>query len=87
MKKAFFSGWLSDVDRVFSENFDCRPENIDVNLIVIHSISLPPGKFGGDYIMRLFTNRLDFGADIYFEGLRGLKLRLQKVARHSRDFV
>ena len=34
---------------------------------VIHSISLPPGEYGGDAIERLFTNRLDWDAHPYFE--------------------
>jgi AmpD protein len=27
--------------------------------LVVHNISLPPGKFGGNAIIELFTNRLD----------------------------
>ena len=40
-------------------------------LVVIHSISLPPGEYGGDAIERLFTNRLDWDAHPYFEQIRG----------------
>ena len=48
------------------------PKATQVDLVVLHSISLPPGEYGGDAIERLFTNRLDWGAHPYFETIRGL---------------
>jgi AmpD protein len=33
-----------------------------VSLIVVHSISLPPGEFGGPQVQALFTNTLDWDA-------------------------
>ena len=45
-----------------------------VDLIVIHSISLPPGEFGNGNVQRLFTNQLDWNAAPYFEGIRGLEV-------------
>ena len=53
------SEWLANVRRIVSPNFDERPEEEEINLLVIHGISLPPGKFGGNYIDQLFTNTLD----------------------------
>lgn len=52
------SGWLRGVRRVPSPNCDARPPGVDVELLVVHGISLPPGKFGGGEIDRLFTNDL-----------------------------
>src|SRR5262249_8688258 len=40
---------------------------------VVHSISLPPGEYGGDAIERLFTNRLDPAAHPYFESITHLR--------------
>ncbi len=74
MKNNFKFGWLADLNRIFTENFDLRPPNIDVNLIVIHCISLPPGQYGSDLVAHFFTNRLDFEADNYFDSLSGLKV-------------
>ena len=37
-----------------SPNFDSRPKDTDISLIVIHSISLPPGKYGGNEIKDFF---------------------------------
>ena len=44
-----------------SPNCDERPPGEAISLLVVHSISLPPGEYGGDAIERLFTNRLDHG--------------------------
>src|SRR5258708_33167801 len=52
--------------RVESPNQDERPPGTEISLLVVHSISLPPGEYGGDAIERLFTNRLDPAAHPYF---------------------
>jgi AmpD protein len=57
--------------RVDSPNHGRRPVGAEVDLIVVHSISLPPGEFGGDSIHRLFTNTLDWDAHPYFQTIRG----------------
>lgn len=59
------NGWLSGVERMPSPNFDARPGG-DIELLVIHNISLPPGEFGGDGVGRLFTNTLDRSAHPYY---------------------
>ena len=43
---------------VESPNRDARPGALDPELIVVHGISLPPGRFGGPWIERLFMNTL-----------------------------
>ncbi len=58
-------GWLTPCRRVESPNQDERPAGEAVTLLVVHSISLPPGQYGGDAIERLFTNRLDPAAHPY----------------------
>jgi AmpD protein len=45
-----------------------------VDLIVVHSISLPPGQFGQGHVQQLFTNQLDWDAHPYFQSLRGLQV-------------
>jgi N-acetyl-anhydromuramoyl-L-alanine amidase len=67
-------GWLAGVRRVESPNCDDRPAGTEISLLVIHSISLPPGEYGGDWIERLFTNRLDPEAHPYFREIEGLKV-------------
>ncbi len=55
-----------------SPNCDARPPPREISLLVVHAISLPPGRFGGPWIGRLFANTLDSKAHPYFEGLRDL---------------
>lgn len=57
-----------------SPNFGPRPDGAAIDLIVVHSISLPPGHYGGDSVQRLFTNQLDWDAHPYFQGIRGLEV-------------
>jgi len=40
----------------------------------VHSISLPPGVYGGDEVRRLFTNTLDWDAHPYFQQIRGMQV-------------
>lgn len=76
-------GWVAAARRVASPNFGARPQGSAVSLIVIHSISLPPGEYGGDAIERLFTNRLDWDAHPYFATIRGLTVSAHFVVRRD----
>jgi AmpD protein len=60
------SGWIDGVRRVVSPNCDARPDACDLGLIVVHGISLPPGRFGGGCVDRLFTNSLPADEHEYF---------------------
>ena len=67
-------GWYRYARVLASPNFDSRPAGAQIDLVVIHSISLPPGEFGNGNVERLFTNQLDWDAHPYFQGLRGLQV-------------
>jgi len=67
-------GWYRFAHRLDSPNFGPRPEGGAIDLIVLHSISLPPGVYGGDEVERLFTNRLDWDAHPYFQQIRGAQV-------------
>ena len=54
-------------------------------MLVLHSISLPPGIYGGDEVQRLFTNQLDFQAHPWFEQLRGLEVSAHFYIRRTGD--
>jgi AmpD protein len=60
------SGWIDGVRRVVSPNRDARPDDCDLGLIVVHGISLPPGRFGGGCVDQLFTNSLPVDEHAYF---------------------
>jgi N-acetyl-anhydromuramoyl-L-alanine amidase len=67
-------GWYRFAHRVASPNFGPRPAGTTTDLIVVHSISLPPGVYGGDEVTRLFTNTLDWEAHPYFQQIRGTQV-------------
>lgn len=79
--------WLDGVRRVPSPNCDARPAGIVVDLVVLHSISLPPGSYGGDAIERLFTNRLDWDAHPYYATIRGLRVSAHCVVRRDGEVL
>ncbi|WP_374593988.1 1,6-anhydro-N-acetylmuramyl-L-alanine amidase AmpD [Aquabacterium sp.] len=76
-------GWYCKAARIDSPNFGPRPADSEVSLVVIHSISLPPGVYGGDAIERLFTNRLDWSAHPYFQQIRGAEVSAHFVIRRD----
>jgi N-acetyl-anhydromuramoyl-L-alanine amidase len=67
-------GWLPQARRVPSPNCDQRPDPLDISLLVIHNISLPPGRFGGPHVEQLFTNRLDPAQHPFFASIRDLRV-------------
>ena len=67
-------GWLKDCRQCVSPNQDERPADTDVELVVVHAISLPPGIFGGTFIEELFLNQLDVSSHPYFARLDGLRV-------------
>ena len=77
------SGRVASATQVPSPNFDQRPAGVDVTLIVIHGISLPPGCFGGDAIRRLFTNRLNPASHPYFATIAGLRVSAHFLIRRD----
>ena len=77
------SGWLREAAHAPSPNFGPRPAGVPVSLVVVHSISLPPGVFGGDAIERLFANTLDVAAHPAFASLRGLRVSAHFLIRRD----
>ena len=67
-------GWYSYAQRLDSPNFGPRPVGACIDLLVVHSISLPPGQYGGNEVQALFTNQLDWDAHPYFGQIRGLEV-------------
>ena len=83
MNRLDAEGWLTGLRRVLSPNCDERPAGHLVRLIVVHSISLPPGKFGGDGIERLFTNSLDPEAHTYYREIQSLRVSAHFLIRRD----
>lgn len=77
------SGWLPGLRHTPSPNFDDRPAAAEVNLLVIHNISLPPDVFSGSAIEDLFLNRLDTRAHPYFGQLQDLRVSAHLLIRRN----
>ncbi len=77
MKRLFHNnqtGIIENVRQVPSPNFDQRPENTHVDLLVVHAISLPPRSYGGSFIEDFFSNCLDCDAHPYFKEIADLQV-------------
>lgn len=72
---------------VASANCDERPAGVAITLLVIHNISLPPGEFGGEGIVRLFTNALDCAAHPYYRALAGVRVSAHFLVRRSGELL
>ena len=73
------NGWLdlSPPDSVVvcaSPNFNDRPVQCAIDLIVVHNISLPPNEFGGGFIEQFFLNVLNCAQHPYFQTIEGLEV-------------
>jgi N-acetyl-anhydromuramoyl-L-alanine amidase len=80
-------GWLQAARRCPSPNCGPRPAGSVVDLLVIHSISLPPGVYGGPEVAQLFTNQLDWNAHPYFEQIRGMEVSSHFFIRRDGELV
>lgn len=65
---------LSSARQLPSPNQSGRPAGMEIDLLVIHNISLPPRQYGGGWIDDLFSNRLDPEAHPYFAGIADLRV-------------
>lgn len=80
-------GWHQLARRVTSPNFGPRPATTEIDLAIVHSISLPPGVYGGDEVERLFTNTLDWDAHPYFDQIRGAEVSSHFFIRRDGELV
>jgi N-acetyl-anhydromuramoyl-L-alanine amidase len=71
------SGLISGARQVISPHCDDRPPNADIEMLVIHGISLPPGQFGGTGVEDFFLGRLQAEDHPYFASIAA-----QRVSAH-----
>ncbi|WP_297427119.1 1,6-anhydro-N-acetylmuramyl-L-alanine amidase AmpD [uncultured Acinetobacter sp.] len=67
-------GQLIGARQVPSPNYNQRPQGTEIQLLVIHNISLPPSQFGGGYIEKFFQNQLDWSEHPYFKTIEGMQV-------------
>ena len=78
---------LKDIKFLKSPNFNERPENIEINLLVIHSISLPPKEYNTDHIEKFFMNELDFRLDDFYKEIDGLKVSSHVLIKRAGEII
>jgi AmpD protein len=81
------AGWVDAARPLPSPNCDERPPGAAISLLVIHNISLPPGEFGGDGVLRLFANELDCTAHPYYASLAGLRVSAHFYIRRGGELL
>ena len=74
MKLDINKAWVDNICHCISKHCDERPQGMKIELLVIHAISLPPGKFGGAHIDQLFTHSLDKNAHPFFAEIADLRV-------------
>jgi len=67
-------GWWDLAARAPSPHWDDRPVGAQVELVVLHAISLPPDRFGTGEVQRFFQGLLDWDAHPYYAQLRELRV-------------
>ena len=81
------TGLLEQCKQCPSPNKDIRPVNTTIDLVVVHSISLPPGEYSGDAIEQFFQNKLDKSQHPYFEEIHTLKVSSHVLIKRSGEIV
>jgi AmpD protein len=81
------ASWIDGARRVLSPNCDSRPAGTEVSLALLHSISLPRGRYRGDAVERLFTNRLDPAAHPSFGDLAGVRVSSHFLIRRGGELL
>lgn len=81
------TGLASQARQCASPNFDRRPDDTEISLVVLHGISLPPGEFGGDEIEQFFCNCLNWEAHDYFEEIRDLIVSSHFLIRRDGELL
>ncbi len=81
------NGLLQGIKYLPSPNFNQRPANTQINLVVIHNISLPPNQFGGTYIEQFFTNQLNIHAHPYFSTIAHLHVSAHLLIQRNGHII
>lgn len=80
-------GWFALARACPSPNFDQRPAQGIIDMVIIHNISLPPCQFGGHDIEALFTNQLDCTAHPFYAGLQNVHVASHFLIRRDGEVI
>jgi AmpD protein len=72
---------------IASPNFNERPPNIEIDLLVIHAISLPPGIYTGTGVIDFFCNNLKISDHPYYEQIQDLKVSAHLFIKRNGEII
>ena len=70
-----------------SPNYDNRPAGAQIDTLVIHAISLPPGEYPGPDIEQFFCNSLDANCHPFYREISGLTVSSHLLIRRNGEVV
>ena len=80
-------GQLIGARQIASPNYNARPAHSEIELLVVHNISLPPSQFGGGYIEQFFQNELDWSLHPYFQTIQGMQVSTHLLILRSGEVL
>ncbi|QIW10801.1 1,6-anhydro-N-acetylmuramyl-L-alanine amidase AmpD [Francisella sp. LA112445] len=83
----FNQGWYKKAKHIVSKNFNQRPSDLEINLVVIHCISLPEGEYLNDNVENLFRNKLDCESHKSFADLEGVEVSAHFYIKRTGEII
>lgn len=80
-------GYLHGARQLRSPNFDARPKDAQVEVLIVHCISLPAGQYEGSDVEQLFMNQLDTQKQPDYADLKGLRVSAHLFIRRDGEIV
>ena len=87
MPFALSKGRVAEAEFIASPNFDERDQGCDVETIIVHCISLPPGEYGSGAIKRFFTNQLAADEHPYYQTMAHLTVSSHFLIERSGKLI
>jgi len=78
---------VKEVKFLKSPNFNNRPAEENISLIVIHSISLPSKQYGGSYVEEFFLNNLNISDHESFKEIKDLKVSSHLYIKRDGEII
>ena len=78
---------FKNIKFINSPNFNKRPKNSKISLIVIHSISLPPNVYGNNYVEDFFMNKLIISDHDYFQEIQDMKVSSHLYIKRTGEII
>ena len=78
---------LKNSTYIESENCNERLDNIIVDTIIVHCISLPEKEYDNNNVIAFFTNKINYDAHKTFKDLEGLKVSSHLFIRRSGEVI